>query len=315
MKKVPIVETIVSAYRFTFGDLGMVIGLIWLPLVIYTLGQFFVTNYVEAVSPADPGATGQATAILFGFSLVSVFLTAMIGVSLTRQAIAPRGAKVVAQFVISAAEFNYFFALLGVFLIMIAVYVASLIADFFLASLRNALAGGLAAAIGANALKLATVVLLFVLDLAVLLFIGVRLAFLVAPVTVAEGRIDLVRAWKLSRGNFWRMFSVILLTVGPIFVLGEIAFAVIVGPAYVIQFVRAFLGALDAVALGAAPSAELFDRLPDIASKTPMLLGLSFLLAPFTYGLLYAASAFTYRSLTDGLPSTDAPDVGPFRPA
>ena len=35
-----------------------------------------------------------------------------------------------------------------------------------------------------------------------------------------------------------------------------------------------------------------------MASKLPLLMGLSFVLAPFTYGLAFAAPAFAFRALT-----------------
>src|SRR5579871_116817 len=297
MKKIPIVQTIVAAYRFAFADLGTVIGLIWLPLILYTLGRFFVMNYVQGISNGDPSTGGQALLLLVGFSLVSLFLTAMIGVSLTRQAMAPRSSKVIAQFVIGPAEFNYFVALVVVFLIMIAVYVAAFMADFAVAGLKDAITAMIGQLIGQRTITLATVAIVGALDLAILVYVGVRLAFLVAPVTVVEGKIDLRRAWALSRGNFWRMFAVFVVTVGPIFLLGECAFAVIAGPDYVASFFRAFVAIMEAVAVGAPPPTQLLDNLPDIASKTPLLLGINFLLAPFSYGLMFAAPAFSYRAI------------------
>lgn len=319
MKKIPIGPTIASAYTFTFGGVGTVIGLIWLPLVAYTLGRFFVVDYYAAhlTQSGDPSAGGQATLILFAFWFVSLFFTAIIGVSLTRQAIAPRQGSIIAHFAIGAAEFNYFLSLLAVFFVMLAVYIAAIIANLIIVTVGAAIvpAMGFINSIGGKALLYATVAAIVALDIAALLYVGVRLAFLVAPVTVAEGKIDLIRAWQLTRGNFWRMFVVLAVTFGPIFVVGELAFAAIVGPGYIVALATALLTILQAVVTGAQPPAQALQHLPDITAKAPYLLGLSFLLAPFSYGLAFAAPAFAYRALVGTPPPSPEPNVGPFRAA
>src|SRR5215472_285940 len=147
MKKIPVGPTIASAYNFTFGGVGTVIGLIWLPLVAYTLGRFFVVDYYAAhlTQSGDPSAGGQATLILFVFWFVSLFFTAIIGVSLTRQVMAPRPGSVIAHFAIGTAEFNYFLALLAVFFVMLAVYIAAIIANLIIVGVGDALVSGLGA--------------------------------------------------------------------------------------------------------------------------------------------------------------------------
>jgi hypothetical protein len=44
----------------------------------------------------------------------------------------------------------------------------------------------------------------------VYIYVLVRLTFLLIPVVVAENRIGLKRSWQLGRGNFWRMFAILL---------------------------------------------------------------------------------------------------------
>lgn len=319
MKKIPIGSTIASAYNFTFGSVGTVIGLIWVPLVAYTLGRFFVVDYYAAhlTQSGDPSAGGQAALILFGFWFVSLFFTAIIGVSLTRQAMAPRAGSIIAHFAIGPAEFNYFLSLMAVFFVMLAVYIAAIIANLILVGVGGAIAPALGAinTLGAKVLLFAAVAAIVILDIAVLLYVGVRLAFLVAPVTVAEGKIDLIRAWQLTRGNFWRMFVVLAVTFGPIFVVGQLAFTAIVGPGYIVALATAVLTIVEAAMTGAQLPAQALQHVPDITAKAPYLLGLSFLLAPFTYGLTFAAPAFAYRALVGTQPPASSPDVGPFRAA
>jgi hypothetical protein len=47
----------------------------------------------------------------------------------------------------------------------------------------------------------------------------VRLSFLIAPVAVADGRISLIRAWLLTKGNFWRIFAVLLSVFIPLLIV------------------------------------------------------------------------------------------------
>jgi hypothetical protein len=315
MKKIPVGRTIASAYNFTFGHVGAVIGLIWLPLVIYTLGRFFVLDYyaVNLAASSDPSIAGRALLLAIGFWFVSILFTAIIGVSLTRQAMAPRSGSILAHFAIGPAEFNYFLSLLAVFLVMIAVYIAAFLADLVLGAVAGAIENVVAA--GNKLVLYGTIFTLVGLDFAFLFYVGVRLAFLVAPVTVAEGKIDLIRAWQLTKGNFWRVALVVAVTVGPIFVVSQLAAAAIVGPQYIVAVASLLLSMLKSVVSGGAIPADAVQSLPDIASKTPLLLGLEFLLAPFSYGLMFAAPAFAYRALVGGTPTLPEPDSGPLRPA
>jgi hypothetical protein len=319
MKKIPVGRTIADAYSFTFGQIGVVIGLIWLPLVVFTLSRFFVVDYYTAqlVGSGDPSATGRAILITFAFSLISLLFTAVIGVSLTRQAMSPRSGTIILHFALGPMEFNYFLSLLAIFVVMFAVYIALVFADFILAAAADALIQAVSGAV-AQAGKIATVAalgLIFALDLAAIVFIGVRLAAFVAPVTVAEGKIDLIRSWQMSNGNFWRLFLVLLVTLGPILIVSELGFAAIVGPAYLVKFAQAMLALFQAVAGNGQVPTQTLAQLPDISQKAPLILGLNFLLAPFTYGLLFAAPAFAYRALNGSTPVLPTPDTGPFRPA
>ena len=312
MNKVPVGRTISSAYVFTFGHIGAVIGLIWLPLLIYYVARFFIVNYAESVAASgDPTSGGRATLVLIAFWFLSVFFTAVVGVALTRQALNPKPGNIIVNLVLGQSELNYFLALLTVFAVMLAVYIGVV--------LLAAVAGGIATAIamGASALWLAPSITAVVIALAAaaLLYIAVRLAYLVAPVTVSEGRIDLVRAWQASRGNFWRILAVLVATIGPIVIVSQVAFAAIVGPNYVAALFSLVSAIFHAIASGNTPQPQLLQRLPDISSKTPLVLGLGFLLAPFFYGLLYSSASYAYRALVGATRPPQDPDVGPFKAA
>ena len=44
MRKIPVLRTIAEGYAFTFGHLGTIIGLIWLPMVIVAIAGYFVMS-------------------------------------------------------------------------------------------------------------------------------------------------------------------------------------------------------------------------------------------------------------------------------
>jgi hypothetical protein len=319
MSKIPVGKTISSAYGFTFGHVGTVIGLIWLPLLIYYVGRFFIVNYAQVVAAsADPSSAGHAALILIGFWFLSVFFIAIIGVSITRQAMTPKQGNIIVHFAFGQTELNFFLALLAVFVVMLAVYIAVVIVSAVVGGVVGGVASaaaGAAASINNKLLVTGIITAVALLAAAALIYIGVRLMFLVAPVTVAEGKVDLIRAWQLARGNFWRMLAVVIVTIGPVVIVSQLAFVAIVGPAYIAALMSVFVGIFQAVAGGVAPPPQLLQHLPDISSKTPMLLGLGFLLAPFTYGLMFSAPAFAYRALVGGSTQFSPPDMGPLSPA
>jgi len=199
MSKLPVGRTVSSAYVFTFGHIGSVIGLIWLPLLIYYVGRFFIVNYAETIAASgDPSSAGCATLVLIGFWFLSVFFTAIIGVALTRQALNPKPGNIIVNFGLGQAELNYFLALLAVFAVMLAVYIGVVILAAAIGGVGTAVAAG-ASGGGAKWLAPSITAAVMMLAAAALVYIGVRLIYLVAPVTVSENRIDLIRAWQLSR--------------------------------------------------------------------------------------------------------------------
>ena len=116
----------------------------------------------------------------------------------------------------------------------------------------------------------------------------VRLGFLILPVTVAEEQISLVRGWIVTKGNFWRIFAVVLAIGIPIAIAYALVVVGIIGP-----------GRLFA-ALPADPAAQaraLNERFAILQQHMPLYIGLNLILAPFAIGLNAGASAFAYRAL------------------
>lgn len=309
MTRVPVGKTIQDAYAFTFGHLGTIIGLIWLPMIVITIGSYFILmpyyqSFSDAISQDNPAAVGQATVLLLIFSLVALVLYAMMYVSVTQEALGIRKGTAFIHIAFGPQEWRMFGALLSLIcalaVLMLGVMLVITAAASAIGYALHAGGAGLAAqqqvaAIGkgaaatprAGAELLASV--LIMLACVAMIFVAVRLAYILAAVTVAEERVSLSRGWQLTQGNFWRILAIMLATLLPVVLVVAIAQAVVTGPA--------------GFAMHLTPAeAELAAQ--KMRANLPLLSGINFLAAPFLLGLSLSGGAFTYRAL---IQRNDAP--------
>jgi len=297
MKKIPVLDTIRFGYGFTFGHLGTIIGLIWLPMVILTVGTYFVQmqysgQFLASFEQGNPAAIGPAVLVLLGWSLVSFLLYAMMYTVVTRQALGLRQGQAVIHFAFGLTEIHVLGALLG----MIAIIMLFLFAE----ALFGGIVGGIVS-VAARGQPVVTpvVALLVAVLLLALVYLLVRLGFLLIATTVAENRVGLGRAWELAGGNFWRIVAVALATLLPLLLLRAAAEIAIIGPEVFLQQIAALLHQAAAPAADtAARMRESAEQMREMSEHLPLLLVLNFLLAPLAIGLTMAPAAFAYRALT-----------------
>ncbi|HEY6577852.1 MAG TPA: hypothetical protein VIY09_00890 [Rhizomicrobium sp.] len=286
MTKLPVADAIRFAYGFAFGQIGAIIGLVWLPLLIVAVLQFLPYAVGTAYSSAaDPAQAAGAALLNVAFSAAALVLYAMNCVAVTRQALGLRKGAASFHFQLGRPEWRMFAAIVicGLMLVSaIGIYVMVGTAVF-------------PAARGAPALAVLVAVYALVGFCAVAWF-ALRLVFLLAPVVVAEERVDLVRAWMLSRRNFWRMLAVILAVAVPLLLVQVAALAAIIGPG--------LFTPLPAGAAGAA--AALQERFALFDQHMPSMIGLALVLAPFSLGLTLGAASFSYRALVPAQPAARA---------
>jgi len=294
MKKIPVRETIAEAYRFTFVRLEHVIGVIWLPVLILTVGGYFISGpYLSAEAAAlngDISQLGPAMVSLFVFEIVSLVLTAVVGVAVTREILSPLQRPLLLRFGLGATEMR----LTGAFAGLIVLLVVSILACLLVAVVAGAALGGLLPPTpGLNAAdRLAGTGALLVIFLSpLLIYLFVRLSFLVVPSVVMEGKFGIERSWELTKGNFWRIFAISLAVALPIMIVSAIVQIFVLGPEY-------FQHAMAAFGDKAEQARHSSEQVRILASKLPFLMGFSFVMAPFTYGLTFAAPAFAWRALT-----------------
>ncbi|MGH6871312.1 MAG: hypothetical protein ACREHE_07385 [Rhizomicrobium sp.] len=289
MNKIPVGKTIKYAYTFTFENLGAIIGLIWIPTVLITVGGFFAetsfgTAIVSAMRENRPAVAGQAMISLLAWYFVSLLLTAVASAAVSRQALGLRKGPAVAHFALGPAEFRVFGAELALFGVLLALAIP------YLAVLSSVVtyieAGGAAATISSF-----VAAALAVGGICLMLLVVVRLSFLLVPATIAENAVALARSWALTRGNFWRIVAVGLCTFGPIVLVLAAGEYAILGPHYFELSMSTSTDAAVQAKIAAEQTQIVMDHLP-------MSFGLSLLMAPFYFGLLLAPSAYAYRALS-----------------
>jgi hypothetical protein len=291
MNKIPVGQTIRFAYAFTFGEIGTIIGLIWIPTLINAVAGFFATGtYYRALADSlDTGLPpmGTAATLPFVLAFVSLLLLAMIAVSITKQALGLREGPAFAHIALGSAELRTFGGFFGLYLLLVLFVMVFLV-------VVGAVAFGAAAAIKANAgaatLLTASVGLAVLIGILVLAYVVVRLSFLLVPSVVDGNEFGLTRSWQLTAGNFWRIVAVSCVTLLPVAVVFAVAEFVILGPGF---YSPDMTTAKDAT----VNLHRLAQQMRSVETHMPALMGLSFVISPVLYGLAFAPAAFAYRAL------------------
>lgn len=298
MNKIPVSQTVADSYRFTFGGLGRVIALIWLPIATMTIGGYFVTQSYNAgmagsLESGDAALQGPLLLRMFAFELVDVVLLAVIGVAIAREILAPLKRPVFLRFSLGAAEFRVVGGFVGLYLLIIVFVVILFVVGLILGFVGNAL-GGAGGKQGAFAIG----GLAFFFGFLALIYVFARLGFAMVPAAALEGGFGIERSWQLTKGNFWRIVLVTLATVLPVTIVWIAVQIMVVGP-------DALNPHFELLRDPAAMMRHQAVQMRQISAQLPLLMGLNFVLAPFIYGMTFAPAAFAYRALT-GKPEASA---------
>jgi hypothetical protein len=171
--------------------------------------------------------------------------------------------------------------------ILVFVFGAGVLAAIF-TGVTGAAKGAKPSGAAAGALGLGVVILVPIVYCAFIYWL-VRQTFFLTPVVVAEERIGLRRAWSLGRGNFWRMFVVILALLVPFVFLEGI---------FLIQVV--WQGLPPTAAQGATPDQIMAWSTNNAARMQHywfVLLPLYLIVSVIFYGYVCGAQSFAYRAL------------------
>jgi hypothetical protein len=290
MTKIPVGETVASAYRFAFVELEKVTGAIWLPIIVLTVIDYFVNGTMlaargAAMASGDASQLAPVLAGQVGYVFVALLLKAIIAVAICREVLKPLDRPQWLRFSLGGAEFRFVGTMLALVALVMLVIVLCMIAGSTLAGAVPA--GGLAAA--EKTLGMAALIAIVLSP--VLIYLFARLGTLALPGVVLEGGIGLERSWSLLKGNVGRMVIVMLAVSVPVMLVYLLLYGMILGP-------DSFNPHLDLIGDAVARQRYEADIVRQTAARLPWLEGLNFILAPFIYGLWFAAPAFAYKALT-----------------
>ena len=282
MNKLSVREIVADSYSFTFVHFGKVIALVCLPVVVLTIGRYFVLSDASAAGSLDPGMQGPFLLRDLGFDVVALVLSAMISVAIVREILNPLARPMFLRFALGASELRVAGGYVGLFCLMLLFLLGFFLVTLLVAVVAKSAGNQVAAALSA---------LVVLAGFCALIFVLVRLSFLLVPSAVMGGGFGLEKSWTLTQGNFWRIVLIGLATLGPITLVAVAANLAVVGPDIVnLHFVL--------TQDQAAMNRQVQAIMGVVVKHQPMILGLEFLLAPFTYGLTFAPAAFAYRALT-----------------
>jgi hypothetical protein len=293
MNKLPVGQTVRSAYAFTFGEIGTIIGLIWIPTLINAIGSFFIFGAYGGVMQQSsasglPMMGGPYVGLMFLYFLAAFLLIAMMAVAITKQVLGQRSGTPLAYFSLGSAEFRVFGGIFGLYLLFVLFIFAFAIVAVIIGVVGSGIVKQSAAAAPVAG---AIAGLVAVAGFCAMIYIFVRLSFLFVPAAVVDGEFGLGRSWQLTRGNFWRILAVGLAVMLPLAVAQGVSEYFILGPDYFSSFAKALADPANASRIS-------IEQQQIVQPKIPLLLGLGLLLAPIVQGLLFSTPAFAYRALT-----------------
>jgi len=311
MGKVPFTKTIGFAYSFAISDFLTLLGIVWLPTAILlaanylVLGPYFANMGQMFGSNPDPDLVLRSMRFVWLVSLLGWIVFAMLAAGVTAEALGLRHGQKFVYFSLGGPVWRvfatYFLSFIAVMVLAILIVIAAV--------LVGALGGALFAVSGAGATAAGKAIGGGLLIFCVLFFAGlafyidVRLFSFLAPVAVAEKKVDLIRAWNLTKGNFWRLFGIWLAILIPLGIAVGLIYAIALGWQLIPPISFAHLMSLqhDPMKLQAYVDTQMRGWQSAMFSRWQenliLLVPVSIVVAALRHGLMEGAMAFAYRSI------------------
>ncbi|HEY2033006.1 MAG TPA: hypothetical protein VGH02_04910 [Rhizomicrobium sp.] len=294
MQGIPVGDTILRAWGFAGRRALPLLGVSWLATVFYGLViAYFLTRLSGAmlVWPRPDAGSFNNFALFYLFCLVlaTAFANAALAVPMTREALEPGNEWKSAYFVIAGREWALFANLLLLYVIVIGVVSAIEFTGSVGIAVSLPMIGHDGVWQGIALAPLMTGVLVFV-AVFIGLFLATRFGFFLAPIAVINSPARLLEAWRLSRGNFFRLLVIGLSLIVPVVVLALLAEWAALG----LQFGDA-LGALFGTSHDKTP---LFQMIQDHSGSIAAIWAAALLILNAIFA---GASADAYAKVEHGL--------------
>ena len=281
-RRISVGATVREAYAFMGAHLGAIIGVIWLPMVLITVAQFFTfyrcyNDFIDALASGNAAHMGPALLMLLGYIVARLLLTALMCVGVVQLALGGRTAPALIYIAFGPPEGRLFRAFCGFagMLLLVGITVVTL------ANMAIAMK-----AVPSRQIQEAVSGLMMLALLGTGLLLSARLLILAPAIAAGEATPVLRRAWALSAGNFWPLLGALVALFLPLLLF--------------FVALEAGLGQKGAApAAGATPELQMIAALMHARQILPLTCGLSFFLSPLVIGLFAGASASAWRALKD----------------
>jgi hypothetical protein len=292
MTRIPVGKTIAHAYRFVFANIPAIVRAIGLPLLAQLVVIFLLTKraalFMAAAQAHDPSAPSLVGPLLLLFLLTLIFFFAQFTAA-TQTALGRPP-----QSWLSLPFGKPMWRLMGGFITALAATAAvGLVLFLALWLVAFGLDQVVKVAPGSRQIVAVLAGLMVAAFFCALLFVLLRFLFLLAPVSVAEEQLGVKRSWKLSAGNFWRIFLVTLAIALPVTIVNYTYGYFMAGPLHIAP------GASKET-IEAAQMAWRITQLNAMAERWYITLPLTALVMLFQLGAGCAAQVFAWRTLTEG---------------
>jgi hypothetical protein len=227
MSKIPVGATIADAYRFVLENFGRVLSVTWLAALLAAVIQVVTMQrsaaMMAAVAAHDRSVVAQIGVMVPLYLLLSL-LTCVQAVAVTQLVLGRRDGRGFIAFPLGAPLWR----LVGATLLAVLAFAIVLTGS----ALTMLALGAVAKLLFLSRLQYGLVAIALVIGLlGVILYVALRLFFLIAPAVIDRDKAALDVAWKLTRGNFWRILLVALAVALPLLVFKYVLSAVLMGGA------------------------------------------------------------------------------------
>jgi hypothetical protein len=301
MKKIPVGATIAHAYRFTFEDFPRILGVMWPSMLLMWVPYIILRPQMMALSAqmASQNISGLGElwpAFVFLYPMMLILIAVQV-IGIAQLALDRHKGPSWFYFSLGMPVWRWIGSLLLMIAVMIVGWLVVVLADVAVGALLRAFIGS--AGNGTLTAILGLLIVVFILaTLCALFYCWIRLSFLFTPVIAAdEEGFALGRSWTLGKGNFWRMFAILVVIFGPFLVLEFI---------FIFEFALRGLPALpahaspaQAAAYQAAVNAHTVNMMNTINHYWYIAYPVGTAFMVVFYGLAVGAQCFAYRALTE----------------
>jgi hypothetical protein len=300
MTKIPVGATIARAFHFVVHNFLNILGIMAIPMVVMWIPSLVMRPQMMAASAGmaaqDYSAVARLWAILLPLYAAGFVLMAMQFIGIAELALGTKKTPRWFYFSLGAPVWRLVGSVLFLILVIVLGWLAALLVNVVLGAALKALLGGSMAG-WALALSGAIVLVGSVVIWCAYLYSLVRLGFLLIPVIAArEPGFGVARGWALGRGNFWRMFAILLINWLPLIVLeGVVIFGVMFNGA---AFPPPHASAAQSAAFQAATQERVMRMMSGIYQYWYITLPVFVVVMVLFYGFGVGVQVFAYSALT-----------------